>query len=77
MLFGGLGMMPVDGSQYFASQKINCPSYLTKTSQKGDIRYSHQILQAVIVHPDNKQVIPLAPEAIKSTDGTEKQDCAF
>ena len=67
--------MPVDGSQYFSSQKINCPSCLTKTSQKGVIRYSHQILQAVIVHPDNKQVIPLAPEAIQNTDGIEKQDC--
>jgi hypothetical protein len=67
--------MPVDGSQYFSSQKISCPSCLTKTSKKGVIRYSHQILQAVIVHPDNKQVIPLAPEAIQNTDGTEKQDC--
>ena len=71
----GMYLMPVDGSQYFSSQKISCPSCLTKTSTKGVIRYSHQILQAVIVHPDNKQVIPLAPEAIQNTDGTEKQDC--
>jgi len=41
----------------------------------GVIRYSHQILQAIIVQPDNKQVIPLAPEAIQNTEGTEKQDC--
>ena len=71
----GMYLMPVDGSQYFSSEKISCPSCLTKTSKKGIIRYSHQILQAVIVHPDNKQVIPLAPEAIQNTDGTEKQDC--
>lgn len=71
----GMYLMPVDGSQYFSSEKISCPSCLTKTSQKGLIRYHHQILQAVIVHPDNKQVIPLAPEAIQNTDGTEKQDC--
>jgi len=71
----GMYLMPVDGSQYFSSEKISCPSCLTKTSKKGVIRYSHQILQAVIVHPDNKQVIPLAPEAIQNSDGTEKQDC--
>ncbi len=71
----GMYLMPVDGSQYFSSEKISCPGCLTKTSKKGVIRYSHQILQAVIVHPDNKQVIPLAPEAIQNTDGTEKQDC--
>lgn len=71
----GMYLMPVDGSQYFSSEKIRCPSCLTKTSKKGVIRYSHQILQAVIVHPDTKQVIALAPEAIQNTDGTEKQDC--
>jgi hypothetical protein len=71
----GMYLMPVDGSQYFSSEKISCPSCLMKTSKKGVIRYHHQILQAVIVHPDNKQVIPLAPEAIQNTDGTEKQDC--
>ena len=71
----GMYLMPVDGSQYFSSEKISCPSCLTTTSKKGVVRYHHSILQAVIVHPDNKQVIPLAPEAIQNTDGTEKQDC--
>jgi len=71
----GMYLMPVDGSQYFSSEKICCPRCLTKTSPKGVTRYHHQILQAVIVHPDNKQVIPLAPETIENTDGTEKQDC--
>ena len=71
----GMYLMPVDSSQYFSSEKICCPSCLTETSPKGVTRYHHQILQAVIVHPDNKQVIPLAPETIENTDGTEKQDC--
>jgi hypothetical protein len=73
--FDGMYLMPVDGCQYFSSEKICCPSCLTKTSPKGVTRYHHQILQAVIVHPDSKQVIPLAPETIENTDGTEKQDC--
>lgn len=68
-------LIPVDGSQYFSSKKICCPGCLTKEKPEGDIRYSHQILQAVIVHPDMKQVLPLAPEPIQNKDGTKKQDC--
>ncbi len=67
--------IPIDGSQYFSSEKICCPSCLFKTTSKGKTRYYHQILQPVLVHPDKRQVIPLAPEQIKNEDGTQKQDC--
>jgi hypothetical protein len=39
------------------------------------VRYEHQIVQAAIVHPGKRQVIPLAPEEVKNSDGTDKQDC--
>ena len=71
----GMYLIPIDGSGYFSSEKICCPHCLKKTSKKDKVRYHHQILQAVIVHPDNKQVLPLAPEPIMNIDGTEKQDC--
>ena len=71
----GYYLMPVDGSGYFSSENISCPSCLVKKLKKGNVRYHHQILQAVIVCPGNKQVIPLAPEGIRNTDGTKKQDC--
>jgi hypothetical protein len=32
-------------------------------------------LGASIVHPEKKQVVPLAPEPIKNSDGSKKQDC--
>jgi len=70
----GMYLIPIDGSQYFSSKKLSCPGCLTKKS-KGKIRYYHQILQAVIVHPDMKQVLPLAPEPIQNEDGSTKQDC--
>lgn len=70
----GYYLMPLDGSQYFSSDKICCPGCLTKKT-KGKIRYHHQILQAAIVHPDMKQVLPLAPESIQNSDGSKKQDC--
>jgi hypothetical protein len=67
-------LIPIDGTGYFSSDKINCPSCLTKTTGK-HVRYEHQILQAAIVCPGIRQVVPLAPEPIKNTDGYEKQDC--
>lgn len=71
----GYYLIPLDGSGYFSSEKISCPGCLTKTSKKGNTHYEHQILQAVMVCPGEKQVIPLAPEPIRNTDGTVKQDC--
>lgn len=64
----------LDGSEYFSSENIHCPHCLV-TRSKGQGRYHHQILQSVIVHPDMRQVIPLAPEQISNRDGTKKQDC--
>jgi hypothetical protein len=45
------------------------------SADKKKKRYYHQILQAAIVHPDMRQVLPLAPEQISNRDGTRKQDC--
>ena len=71
----GYYLVALDGSQYFSSEKIHCPSCLTYKGSKGPLRYSHQILQAVILNPHMRQVLPLAPEPIANTDGKKKQDC--
>jgi len=71
----GKYLIPIDGSEYFSSEKIHCPHCLHKKPAKGNIRYYHQILQATIVHPDQRHVLPLAPEPIQNTDGSNKQDC--
>lgn len=68
-------LISMDGSGYFSSDKISCPGCLRKESKKGKIRYEHQIVQAALMHPDMREVIPLAPEVIKNTDGNKKQDC--
>jgi len=68
-------LLSLDGSEYFSSDTIHCPGCLTKTSANGHVRYEHQILQAVIVCPGIREVIPLAPEPIANSDGAQKQDC--
>jgi hypothetical protein len=68
-------LIPLDGTVYFSSEKISCPYCLETEPAKGSVRYHHQILQAVIVHPDRRQVIPLFPEPIQNSDGYTKQDC--
>lgn len=68
-------LLGLDGSQYFSSEKIHCPGCLTYKGAKGPLRYSHQILQTVMLHPHMRQVLPLFPEPVANTDGHTKQDC--
>jgi hypothetical protein len=68
-------LLALDGTGYFSSQKIHCPSCQVKEHKDGTVTYQHQMLGAVIVHPDLKEVIPLAPEPIQKQDGSSKNDC--
>jgi len=65
----------VDGSEIFNSEKIHCKNCCKKEHQDGRVTYHHQILGAVLAHPDCRQVIPLCPEPILKQDGATKNDC--
>jgi hypothetical protein len=67
-------VVTIDGSGYFSSQKIHCPRCLKKNKRTGSL-FEHWIVQAAIVHPGRRQVIPLAPEEVRNADGTDTQDC--
>jgi len=72
----GCYLVSMDGTGYFSSKKIHCDCCLQKKNSKtGEITYHHQMLGAAVVHPDHKQVIPLAPEPIIKQDGDNKNDC--
>lgn len=76
MVFLGGYLLSIDGTTYFTSKKIHCPDCQERKNAKtGEITYSHQFLGAAIVHPDQKAVIPLAPEPIIKQDGEKKNDC--
>ena len=71
----GAYLVSLDGTTYYNSDKIHCPSCLAKRHRNGVVSYYHQLLAAALVHPDLKEVIPLAPEPIIKQDGSEKNDC--
>ena len=77
-IFDARYLITLDGSRYFSSESVHCAHCLT-TTKNGTTRYHHDILQAAIVHPDKRQVLPLAPEFVRNSDADggnyRKQDC--
>jgi hypothetical protein len=69
-------LLALDGTGYFSSEKLHSEFCLEKTdSRTGKTTYYLQMMGAALVHPDFKEVIPLAPEPICREDGTTKNDC--
>lgn len=71
----GKYLVALDGTEYFSSKKISCSCCLTQEHKNGSITYSHKALQAAIISPNKRQVLPIMPEDISNTDGKDKQDC--
>ncbi len=68
-------LMSIDGTGQFSSKKVSCKNCCVKHHRNGETTYYHQMLGAAIVHPEEKTVIPLAPEPIVNGDGSNKNDC--
>jgi hypothetical protein len=68
-------LVAMDGTQYFASNKIHCPRCSVTKHNNGTVTYSHSVVTPVIVAPGNPRVLPLEPEFIVPQDGQKKQDC--
>ena len=68
-------LLSIDGTGYFSSDKVHCRNCCEKHRRDGTTTYYHQMLGAVLVHPDRKEVFPLAPEPILKEDGARKNDC--
>lgn len=68
-------LVSMDGVEYFQSHKVHCKKCLTKQHRNGEVSYSHSMLGAVLVHPDEREAYPLGGEAIQRQDGTSKNDC--
>jgi len=68
-------LLSLDGTGYFSSPTVHCVHCGEKHHRDGTVTYYHQALCAVLVHPDIREVIPLAPEPIVKQDGSTKNDC--
>jgi hypothetical protein len=75
VFLNGCYLVALDGVEYFCSHKVHCDHCMTRTHRNGEVDFYHQMLGAVIVHPDFSEVFPLAPEPIQLQDGANKNDC--
>jgi hypothetical protein len=73
--FLGKYLVSADGTGIFSSGDVCCPDCCLKTHKDGRVEYYHQMLGAVLVHPDKPAVLPFFPEAITRQDGVQKNDC--
>ncbi|ASJ74636.1 transposase family protein [Granulosicoccus antarcticus] len=75
IVLGKYYLLAIDGTGQFASNKVSCPHCCVKNRSNGTKEFYHQVLAAVMVHPELKTVLPLAVEPITKRDGDNKNDC--
>jgi len=65
----------LDATEYFCSQKIECPNCSSRARANGRTEHFHAMVSAALVAPGHERALPLEPEFIAPRDGAEKQDC--
>ncbi len=68
-------LLSVDGTGYFSSKRVRCDHCCETHHRDGTVTHHHQLLGAVLVHPEHPEVFPLAPGPIVKADGAKKNDC--
>lgn len=72
---GDYTLISVDAVEHFSSKKVHCDCCLTKTHKEGETTFSHSMLCAVMVHPEQSEVFIIGTEPIQQQDGAQKNDC--
>jgi len=65
----------LDGSEYFHSTQIHCPSCLHQRQANGETHYSHVVVAATVTGAGSHAILPLDAEEVHNTAGQQKQDC--
>lgn len=68
-------LIALDGTGQYRSDQVFCSNCCEEHHQDGTVTYYHHLLGAVLLHPNRREVIPLAPEPIVKSDGNTKNDC--
>ncbi len=71
----GRVLIALDGTEYFCSQKIDCPQCLTRRRVNRKTERYHAMLAGRVVAPGHAMALQLMPEFIAPQYGAEKQDC--
>lgn len=74
-ILNGQLLVALDGCEYHSSSKVSCPCCSQRQQKSGKVTYSHTAVLPAIVHPEQNEVISLAPEFVRPQDGNLKQDC--
>jgi hypothetical protein len=72
---GGHVLIALDGTEYFCSQKLSCPTCSSRARANGKTEHFHAMVSAALVAPGHERALPLEPEFVVPQDGAEKQDC--
>ena len=65
----------LDGSDYFHSTRLKCPSCLQRHDSSGQLHFRHTVVSATLVKAGSHRVLPLDVEEVRNDDGQDKQDC--
>ena len=57
-------IISIDGTGQYSSEKVFCECCCEKHHRNGHVEYYHQMLGAVLVHPEHREVIPPKIKAI-------------
>ena len=67
-------LVTLDGTEYFRSENLHCSQCHVSHHGEDRIQYSHKLLSPAIVKAGKREVLALAPEFIRNSDGAEKAE---
>lgn len=71
----GYYLISNDATGIFYSTQVHCEHCCVKQHRDGSQSYYHNLSCAVMVHPNQSTVLPMAVEPIRQADGQRKNDC--
>ena len=67
-------LVTLDGTEYYRSERIHCRQCHVSHHSNGTVSYKHMLITPAIAKAGRKDVVVLAPQFIRSTDGTTKAE---
>ena len=67
-------LVTLDGTEYFRSSNISCPHCHVSRHSNGTVSYKHMLISPAIVKAGRRDVLALAPEFVRNSDGSTKNE---